>query len=131
MGTKLALKLKRGKETLELTAETQKLESSLGEEKEFKTWGFSVRDVTRRFANDKQLDDDKGVWITSLSPGYPAAKAEINRGDVIRSINGKPVTDLDEFAKLYDESIKRKDPKVYIEFKRDRGHKSALLEVNY
>jgi serine protease Do len=131
VGSKLALKVKRGKETFELTAETQKLESALGEEKEFKTWGFSVRDVTRRFANEKQLDDDKGVWITSMSPGFPAAKAELQRGDVIRSINTKPVTDLDEFLKMYDESVKRKDPKVYIEFKRDRGQKSALLEANY
>jgi serine protease Do len=131
VGAKLALKLKRGNQTLDLTAETQKLQSALGEEKEFKTWGISVRDVTRRFANEKQLDDDNGVWITSMSPGYPAAKAELQHGDVIRSVNMKPVTDLDEFIKLYDASVKNKDEKVLIYYERNRGQKTALLKVNY
>jgi serine protease Do len=131
VGAKLALKVKRGNQTLDLVAETEKLESALGEEKEFKTWGISVRDVTHRFANEKQLDDDKGVWITSMSQGYPAAKAELQYGDIIRSVNMKPVTDLDEFIKLYDASVKNKDEKVLINYERNRGQKTALLKVYY
>jgi serine protease Do len=130
VGTKLKLKVKRGKETLDLVAETQKLESALGEEKEFKNWGISVRDVTRRFANEKQLEDDKGVWITSMSQGYPAAKAELRHGDVIRSVNMKPVADLDEFVKLYDASVKNKDEKILVQFERNRGRLTAVLKLN-
>jgi C-terminal processing protease CtpA/Prc len=92
---------------------------------------MSVRDVTRRYANERQLDDDDGVWITTLSPGYPAGKAELQVGDVVRSVNMKPVKDVDEFVKLYDASVKKKDPKVLIEVSRNRGKQTALLKISY
>jgi serine protease Do len=131
IGTEAELTVKRGKETLHLKATPEKLTSALGEEKEAKTWGMSVRDVTRRYANDHQLDDDQGVWITTLSSGYPAGKAELQVGDVVRSINTKPVKDVDEFIKLYDASVKAKEPKVLVEVKRNRGTQTAVLKVGY
>ena len=33
--------------------------------------------MTRTYANEMQLDDDQGVVVTTMSPGYPAAKAEL------------------------------------------------------
>jgi len=131
VGNEVELTVRRGKETLKLKATTVKLESSLGDEKEAKTWGLSVRDVTRQYANKMQLDDDAGVWITTLSPGYPASKAELQVGDVIRAVNLKPVTDVDEFVKLYEASVKNKDGKVLIEVNRNRGKQTALLKVTY
>ncbi|HSI34954.1 MAG TPA: trypsin-like peptidase domain-containing protein [Tepidisphaeraceae bacterium] len=131
VGEDVELTVRRGKETIKLKAQTAKLESRLGQEQEAKTWGLSVRDVTRQYANQAQLDDDSGVWITTLSPGYPAAKAELQVGDVIRSVNLKPVKDLDEFVKLYDASTKNKDAKVLIEVSRNRGKQTALLKVSY
>ncbi|HEY7117901.1 MAG TPA: trypsin-like peptidase domain-containing protein [Tepidisphaeraceae bacterium] len=131
IGKEASLVVRRGKEMLHLKATPEKLTSALGEEKEAKTWGMSIRDVTRRFANERQLDDDEGVWITTLSPGYPAAKAELSIGDVVRSINGKPVKDVDEFVKLYDDSVKAREPKVLIEVKHDRGARTILLKVGY
>src|SRR3954468_13917245 len=97
IGSDVSLKLKRGKEVVTLNASTVKLESAQGEEKELKEWGMSVRDVTRRYANENNLDDDKGVVVTSLNPGYPAAKADLAEGDVIRAVNGKDAIDIDEF----------------------------------
>lgn len=131
IGKEVELVIKRGKETLHLKATPEKLTSALGEEKEAKTWGMSVRDVTRRYANDHQLDDDEGVWITTLSRGYPADKAELQVGDVVRSINLKPVKDVDEFVKLYAQSVKDKAAKVVVEVKRNRGTQTAVLKVNY
>jgi len=131
IGQEAELTVRRGKETLKLKATPEKLTSALGEEKEAKTWGMSIRDVTRRFANERQLDDDMGVWITTLSPGYPAGKAELQVGDVVRSVNAKPVKDVDEFVKLYDASIKHKDPKVLIEVQRNRGRQTEILKIDY
>ena len=131
IGSECTLLIKRGKENLTLTCKTQKLESAVGEEKEFKTWGLSVRDVTLPYANANQLDDDTGVTVTTMSPGYPAAKAELQVGDVIRSVDGKPVTDLDVFAELYKASIKAKETRVLLEFQRDRGIRRAVLKVEY
>ena len=131
LGKEAQLTIRRGKETLHLTATAEKLESALGEEKEAKIWGMSVRDVTRRFANERQLDDAHGVWITTLSPGFPAGKAELQVADVVRSVNLKPVTNAEEFVKLYEASVKNKDPKVLIEVQRNRGKQTAVLKVTY
>ena len=69
--------------------------------------------------------------VTTLSPGYPAAKAELLPGDVIRSVNQEPITDLDEFKKLYDASVKAADGTVLLEVQRGRGRQSAVLKVTY
>jgi len=110
---------------------TAKLESSVGEEREFKTWGITVRDISRAYANERQLDDDKGVVVTGLSPGYPAAKAELSNDDVIVRVNEKDVEDLDAFTKIYDESVKKKDATVLVDFKRRRSSQQTVLKVTY
>jgi hypothetical protein len=38
---------------------------------------------------------------------------------------------VDEFVKLYDASVKKKDPKVLIEVSRNRGKQTALLKISY
>lgn len=131
VGADVKLKLKRGSETLDLVAKTVKLESAIGKEKEFKTWGMSVRDVTRRYATEAQLDTDEGVLVTTMSPGLPAAKAELQNGDVILSINSEKVDDLDAFIKLYNASIAKKDAKVLLEFQRGRARQSGVLKLTY
>jgi serine protease Do len=131
VGTQVSLKLKRAGETLTVNATTEKLEGAVGEEKELKTWGVSVRDVTRAYANSRQLDDDLGATVTTMSPGYPAQKAELQSGDVIRAINGKQVKDLEELVKQYQESIDGKEARVLLEVKRGRATRSAVLRVNH
>jgi serine protease Do len=131
IGSDVDLTLKRGKETLHLKATTEKLQGAVGEEKEFKVWGLSVRDVTRAYANRLLLQDDDGVVVTTMSPGYPAAKAELQPGDVIRAVNGDDVKDLDAFIKLYDASVKQKESKVLLDVVRGRGHQTLVLKVNH
>lgn len=131
LGAEIDLHVKRGKENLHFTAKTQKLEGAVGEEKELKTWGVSVRDVTRAYANEQQLDDDLGVVATTMSQGYPAAKAELQSGDVIRGVNQQPATDLDELMRLYNESIKNKEARVLLQIQRGRGRRSIVLKVTY
>jgi serine protease Do len=127
----VTLSLKRGKETLTLHAKTQKLEGAVGEEREFKAWGLSLRDITRSYANENQFDDDEGAVVTTITPGYPAAKAELRQGDVIRSINGQPIADLAALEAVYDASVKDKETQVLVEVLRNRGARTALLKVSY
>ncbi|MDB5331755.1 MAG: peptidase [Phycisphaerales bacterium] len=131
IGTDATLNIKRGKENVTLTAKTEKLQGAAGEEREFKVWGLSVRELTRTYANEAQLDDTQGVIVTTESPGYAAAKAELAPGDVIRAVNRKPVTDMDEFAKLYDASVEKKDKVVVLDVQRGRGRRTAVLKVSY
>jgi serine protease Do len=129
VGTDVSVSLKRGKEMVHLTVRTEKLQGAVGEEKELKVWGLSVRDVTRAYANRHLLDDDKGVVVTTMSPGHPAAKAELQPGDVIRAVNGDEVNELDDFNKLYKESVAKKETKVLLDITSGRNHKTAVLKV--
>jgi len=131
IGSEVALKLKRGKEVITRTMKTEKLQSSVGEEREFAAWGVTVRDVTRAYANARQLENDKGVVITSVNPGYPAAKANLAAGDVMTRINEQAVDDLEAFAKLYEESAKRKDNAVLVDLVRQRTIQQAVMKISY
>src|SRR5690606_26832041 len=99
-------------------------------EKGFKAWGLSVRDITRAYANDRLLDDDLGVVVTTLSPGLAAAKAEVQVGDVIRAVNQQPVEDLDAFSRLYESSIETGEQRLLLELQRGRGRRSAVLRID-
>ncbi|HEX8524941.1 MAG TPA: trypsin-like peptidase domain-containing protein [Tepidisphaeraceae bacterium] len=125
----LTIRRGRGKDPMTITVKTQKLEGAVGEEKEAKVWGLSVRDVTTRYANEQQLDDANGVVVTTLSPGYPAAKAELQPSDVIRSVNGEKIEDLDAFMKTYEKLTKEKSGRVLMEVQRGRGIRRAVLKV--
>jgi serine protease Do len=131
IGSELVLTVKRGKENKEFTVQTQKLESEVGEEKELKDWGTSIRDVTRKYANENRLDTDEGVVVTTLNPGYPGEKAELTAGDVILSVDGKPATDLDEFMALYNKTVSDRKPRVILGIQRGRGHRTVVLKVTY
>ncbi|MFT3788596.1 MAG: trypsin-like peptidase domain-containing protein [Tepidisphaeraceae bacterium] len=131
IGTEVELSIRRdGKEQV-VKATVEKLESRVGDEKEFKAWGLSVRDVTRAYMIDNRLDDDTGVVVTSVSSGEPADKAKLQPGDVIRQVNGTDVVDLDSFASSYEQAVKDKTPQLLLGIQRGRGVQSAVLKVTY
>jgi serine protease Do len=131
IGSDVMLTLKRGKETIELPAKTVKLQSAVGEEKELKEWGTSVRDVTRKYANEMRLDSDEGVVVTTLNPGYAGEKGDLRAGDVILSVDGKPATDLDEFMQLYKQTITDRRPRIILGIQRGRGRRTMVLKMTY
>ena len=119
----------RGGEEMSFTADVEKLESQVGEERELEAWGLSVRDVTRAYANNAQLDDAEGVVVTTVRRGYPAAEAELSPGDVIKSVNGEAAEDLDAFVDLYDAAKEAERERVLLNVARFRGTRSVLLKV--
>jgi S1-C subfamily serine protease len=119
------------KEILTLHAKTEKLQGAVGEEREFKTWGLSAREVTRAYANLALLDQARGVVVTTINPGYAASTAELESNDVIVGVDGDDVGDLDDFQRLYDASVKNKEPQVLLDIERGRGRLSAVLKITY
>lgn len=57
--------------------------------------GLEVQEINRAFAKERNLRPFSGVWITKVASGGPAAGAGLHPGDVIVSIAGIEVFDLD------------------------------------
>lgn len=129
IGEPVTMKLQRGAEALTVEAAPVKLESAVGEERELNDWGLSVREVTRPYANAQLLPDDKGVVVTTVRPGYAAAKAELFPGDVIKQVGGQPAEDLEAFMALYDKSVESKQKQVILSVARGQGTRTVLLKI--
>ena len=99
--------LRTGKErTIEVTLGElpDQLASIQPIEKSQESWGMTLSnltpDVTRQFRIDS---DRKGVAVTEVEPGSPAADAGLQPGDVIEEVNRKTVTSVEEFTKALTE----------------------------
>lgn len=119
VGSLIRLAIKRGGQTLELSAVTEKLESRVGEEWAFEKWGLSVRKVSRAYARENQLADESGVIVLGVQPGYPAAVAGLARGDIITKIGSAPITELEKLKKIYETYEAKPEPQL-VEARRDR-----------
>jgi serine protease Do len=119
VGSTVSLGVKRGAQTLELTAVSEKLESRVGEEWAFDKWGLSVRRVSRAFARENQLPDDSGVLVIGVQAGYPAALSGIAVGDIITKVAGVPLTSLALLKEHYQHYVDTPAP-VLIEAQRNR-----------
>jgi S1-C subfamily serine protease len=106
------------------------LQGFFGEERGFTAWGLSARSVTRPYANRNQLDEARGVWVTSKTPDLPADKAELEVGDVILEVAGTPVMNIEDFGRLYSESTRRKDATIPLKVRQGRTLKTLVLEVD-
>jgi len=56
--------------------------------------GVTVQTVSPDLADSLGLKDARGVIVSSVAPGSAAEKAGLKRGDVITSLNGQPVRDM-------------------------------------
>ncbi|SEJ57557.1 Do family serine endopeptidase [Frateuria terrea] len=58
--------------------------------------GVQTQDITPRIAKLLGLSASQGVVVTRVAPGSAAANAGLAPGDVLQSIDGKPLHDSDE-----------------------------------
>jgi serine protease Do len=134
VGTKLDMTIQRGKPSTSTTAPaataataaepvsltrisltTDKLESVVTEEKAIAAWGITARDLTRAYLRDARLLNAReprlqGVLVLTLQAGLPAERATMQAYDIIQSVNGKPVTSVEELQAAV--SAWEKDPKM-------------------
>lgn len=119
VGSVVRLGIKRGGQTLELSAVTEKLESQVGDEWAFEKWGLSVRKVSRAFARENRLVDASGVIVIGVQPGYPAGEAGLARGDIITKIGTAPIVELGALKKIYEDYEAKPEPQL-VEAQRNR-----------
>ncbi len=62
--------------------------------------GISYGNVTQEIADYYGLDKVEGVFISEVLRDTPAAKAGLQPGDIIRSVDGVEIKNTDDFAKI-------------------------------
>ena len=86
--------------------------------------GATVRTVSDALKQDMGLPDKNGVLVQGVEPGSPAEKAGIRQGDMIRSLEGKPIRSSKEWA---DSVAGRKvGSSVKVEIVRNNSVKQTL-----
>lgn len=93
--------------------------------------GFSTRDLV--FEDTyvrKQADDFKGVIVALVKREGAAAAATLETGDIITSLNGQPVANLEGFEAAYRALRKEKptEPIVLVVLKPDSTTKTVKIE---
>lgn len=84
--------------------------------------GLVVKNLTWEVYRFQMLPDFNGVYVASVKSGGAADMAHVQEGDVIRKINGKVVSSLDQFSSLYQAlSSDTSSEGVFLELIRD-GH---------
>lgn len=84
-----------------------------------KDLGFVARDVVFLDTYYRNLSQTTGgVAVAMVRPAGPAAEAKLAINDMVTQMNGKPVTDLDEFKKDYED------------FRRSQPHDPVVLVIS-
>jgi len=99
IGEPLTLKILRGQDTTEiqLVPEAEPTQSAPSFTDMF---GLNVIGITRKVASFYGIQDDRGVLIASISPNGPAKDWGFQEGDIIRGINRRPITSLDDYKNI-------------------------------
>ena len=62
--------------------------------------GVQIQMVTPELAKSFGLKEPMGALVAEVNPGSPAAKAGLQRGDVIVNFNGTPIKEMHELPRL-------------------------------
>lgn len=87
--------------------------------------GVAIQDITPELAKSFNLTEEKGALIAEVYPDSPAAKAGIQRGDVVTEFNGKKVEDPASLAM----AVGSVQPGTETDVKVLRGGKETTLKV--
>jgi serine protease Do len=128
VGTSFDVEYLRGGERHHAAIVTERLERDLGEQKAFRSWGLTAMGITPRMAQERRLASTKGVLVTSVSDGGPAALAEpqIAAGVVLRRIDDTAIDDLKAFVEAYDRIMERDPLPEYLLVEYESLGKSQL-----
>jgi serine protease Do len=128
LGKEVRIRVLRDGQEQELSLITQPLGELLGEDFDAEAWGFTVKGITRQMVIEEQLEDERGVMVTGVSPSAAVDQAQLLRGDVIRSIGDDAVENLESFQAIYESLVAEEREKVLLRVKRSGGIHYILLQ---
>ncbi len=89
--------------------------------------GVLVQQITPEIAEGLKLPESKGALVSDVTPGGPAAKAGIQRQDIITEFNGQTIDEMQELPKLV--AVTPPGTEVQLKYIRNGKEKTSSLKV--
>ncbi len=131
VGNALPVLYQRDGQTHMTNVITRAYEADMGEQKSFRSWGFSAQGITQKIAMARGLPDKSGVMLTSTKRGGPADRAEpsVGGGDIIRQVDGQTVADMAGFVEAYSRIMDAKPTPEKVTLSFDRGGENLVTII--
>ena len=87
--------------------------------------GISVQNLTKEFAEAYNVEEESGIIVGDVFPDSAAERAKLERGDVVVSVNGEQVKDVQWFVN----KIRAQTPGSELSMKVVRGGKTIDIKA--
>ncbi|MBN1224141.1 MAG: PDZ domain-containing protein [Candidatus Aminicenantes bacterium] len=98
------------------------------QEREQKYIGIYIQELNRELSEHFGVKEGRGLLVSKIEEGSPAAEAGLEVGDVIVKAGGKRIEDMRELSELVQG--KEKGDKISIEFIRNGKEKTVEVKVD-
>ena len=128
IGAEVRLGIAQDGKRRELKLTTRAQPEDRGEERAFAPFGASLAELTAAMGRRRNLEGERGLLVTGLRPGGPAAIARpaLDEGDLLLSVDGQKVPDLAALEAVAGEPPPEGQPLV-IEYRRGPERRISLL----
>lgn len=128
IGAEVSLRIAQDQGRRELKLRTRPQPEDRGEERAFAPFGASLVELTPGMGRRRNLEGERGLLVTGLRPGGPAAIARpaLSEGDLLLAVDGRPVPDHAALEAVAAQPPAEGKPRV-LSFRRGAEHRVALL----
>jgi S1-C subfamily serine protease len=130
VGTDLTVVFKRDGEVRRVELTTVQYGRPMGNHFEVNRWGFTVLGITKQMALEHRLDSMDGVLIAGVEGGGSAEVAGLAANDVLRTVDGRDIKNLEEFKSLYEGLETSNLAPVMLKVKRRDSSRWVLLKFS-
>ena len=128
VGTELMVVYQRAGELRRTTVTTVQFGRPMGNNLEVERWGFTVRGITKQMVLEYRLDSMEGVLVAGVQGGGSAEVAGLSTNDILHSVDGRSVKNLEEFKALYEGLDEDNNKPVMLKIRRRDSSRWVLLK---
>jgi serine protease Do len=133
IGTEIKITGLRNEKPMKWKLTTAERESAFAKEREFKSWGLTVRNFTLMSSLEARRLSKKGAQVHSVGRGGPSygAKPRLIPGDVITAINGEAVSSIEDLSRISLKITKGKTQPVptLVSLERDLADLLTVVKI--
>jgi serine protease Do len=128
VGKSVKIAVIRDHKPITLTAVIERQPKVEAKEEEFRDVGINVKEITESIYIENRLDTKKGVIVSHVEDGTPAAEANIFVGDVIQELDRKAVKNLPDFKRAIEGAQKAR--RFLVKARRGKDLKFLLVTMD-